>query len=207
MFHLFFTAFLLGVVFNAAPGAILAESIRRGLKGGFAPALAIQIGSLVGDALWVVLGLSGAAFLISIPYVQTPLAIIGALLLAYLAYESFKDGRKPLPKLDEVSTANQNKVALLTGASLSISNPLNITYWAALGGTISTLTTENPTTEHFVVFISGFMLSSVIWCFVAAGAIGIMRKRLNTALWKILNYGCGIGLGALSFVVFTGLTP
>ena len=84
MFHLFFTAFLLGVVFNAAPGA---------------------------------------AFLITIPYVQTPLAIIGALLLAYLAYESFKDGLKPLPKTDEASAATQALVYTVLMTKLPPPNP------------------------------------------------------------------------------------
>ena len=57
MRELFVTAFLLGLIFNITPGAILVESLRRGIKGGFMPALAIQIGSLVGDALWLLLGL------------------------------------------------------------------------------------------------------------------------------------------------------
>ena len=81
MIDLFAYAFFLGVLFNAAPGAILAESLRRGLAGGFAPALSVQIGSLVGDGVWVVLGLLGAATLVALPYVATPLTLCGSLLL------------------------------------------------------------------------------------------------------------------------------
>ena len=59
MTTLFISAFVLGLVFNAAPGAVFAETIRRGVCGGYRPALAVQIGSLVGDALWAILGLVG----------------------------------------------------------------------------------------------------------------------------------------------------
>jgi chemosensory pili system protein ChpE len=51
MLTLFLAAFMLGLVFNAAPGAVFAETIRQGVRGGFRPALAVQCGSLVGDAL------------------------------------------------------------------------------------------------------------------------------------------------------------
>jgi chemosensory pili system protein ChpE len=47
---LLIAAFLLGLVFNAAPGAVFAETVRRGATGGFRAALALQVGSLVGDA-------------------------------------------------------------------------------------------------------------------------------------------------------------
>ena len=36
---LFFAALLFGIVFCLSPGAVLAETLRRGLKGGFRPAL------------------------------------------------------------------------------------------------------------------------------------------------------------------------
>ena len=40
---LFGMAFLLGLIFNAAPGAVFAETIRRGVDGGYRPALAVPM--------------------------------------------------------------------------------------------------------------------------------------------------------------------
>ncbi len=194
MTELFLSAFALGVIFNAAPGAILTESMRRGLRGGFAPALAVQIGSLAGDALWVVLGLMGAATLILIPHVQIPLSVAGALLLAWLAYESFSDSRSEMPDLSTTSDTADTKGALWAGVALSISNPLNIAYWAALGGVISTLSGEQPEWVHFAIFIVGFMLSSVLWCFFAASVIAYTRVRLSERLWRVLHVVCGAAL-------------
>ncbi|XDZ65653.1 LysE family transporter [Alphaproteobacteria bacterium LSUCC0684] len=191
---LFLYAFMLGLVFNAAPGAILAESLRRGLKGGFMPAMAVQIGSLVGDGLWVMLGLAGAAALISISYIKIPLMLSGAILLGYLAWQSFRDSRMPMPDLNATASVKQSRGAMATGVALSVSNPLNITYWAALGGTIAAVIGETPRFSHYLVFIAGFMFSSVLWCFIASGMIAWTRARLTPRLWRLLHLGCGLGL-------------
>jgi chemosensory pili system protein ChpE len=49
---LFWTAFALGLAFCAPPGAVTAETLRRGIHRGFAGALFLELGSLVGDATW-----------------------------------------------------------------------------------------------------------------------------------------------------------
>ncbi|PYR24022.1 MAG: chemotaxis protein, partial [Acidobacteria bacterium] len=64
MLTLLITAFVLGLVFNATPGPVFAETVRQGVRGGFRSALAVQLGSLVGDALWAVVGLTGVGLLL-----------------------------------------------------------------------------------------------------------------------------------------------
>ena len=190
---LFCYAYLLGLLFNAMPGAILIESLRRGLKGGFGPALAVQIGSLAGDGLWVVLGVAGAAGIILIPYAVLPLTVFGTALIGYLAWQSLRDSRSPMPDY-RASTASDSRKALLSGVSLSISNPLNIVYWAALGGTIAAVTQSHPRPIDHAIFIGGFMCSSFLWCFFAAWLIGMAHRRINQLWWSRLHLLCGLGL-------------
>ena len=45
MLGVFATAFALGLVFNAAPGPVFAATVRYGARGGFRPALLVQLGS------------------------------------------------------------------------------------------------------------------------------------------------------------------
>jgi threonine/homoserine/homoserine lactone efflux protein len=205
MTELFFYAFFLGALFNAAPGAILTESLRQGIKGGFMPALAVQIGSLVGDGLWVVLGLLGVAALITIPAVIVPLMICGALLLGWLAWQSLLDSMKPMPDLDTTASLAESRGAMTIGIALSISNPLNIIYWAALGGTIAAFTSQTPKALDFAVFIIGFMSSSVLWCFIASGMIVFTRSKLTPGLWRCLHLGCSIGLLLLMVFVINNI--
>ncbi len=81
----FLQAFILGLIFNAAPGVVFTETIKRGMNGGFFPSLNVQIGSLVGDATWAILGLLGIGILLNIEFLKIPLSTIGILYLLYLA--------------------------------------------------------------------------------------------------------------------------
>lgn len=89
MWVLFFSAFVLGLIFNAAPGAVFAETVRQGARGGFKPALMVQLGSLVGDASWAILGLIGVGLLLQLDVLRIPVGIAGALYLFWLAWESW----------------------------------------------------------------------------------------------------------------------
>ena len=64
MVSLFVSAFGVGLAFCAPPGVITAEALRRGLSRGFWSALLLELGSLIGDAAWAALALTGAALLV-----------------------------------------------------------------------------------------------------------------------------------------------
>ena len=184
-------AFLLGLVFNATPGAIFAESLRRGLRGGYAPALSVQLGSLVGDVTWAVLGLAGSAVLFQLPLLQVPLALAGTVLLAWLGWQALKDawhGDLPVPGVED------GRAAFVTGAAMSLGNPWNIVYWAALGGVLAGLGVGEPRPVDYALFLAGFTASSVAWCFVCAGAIAWLRRLLTPVLYRALNLACGLVL-------------
>ena len=200
MIELFISAMALGFLFNAAPGAIFTESLRRGIKGGFKSALYVQFGSLVGDLIWAVIGLGGAAVLFEIDAIKIPMAIFGGVLLAWLAFNSFVDATKKIPSIN-LTLKQDDKTELTLGAVLSLSNPINITYWAGMAGTITTLGVKEPTGQAFIVFLGGFMLSSIIWCFLCAGFISFVRKAINQTGWVLINISCGIGLAYFSIYV------
>jgi len=200
MIELFISAMALGFLFNAAPGVIFTESLRRGLKGGFKSALYVQFGSLVGDLIWAILGLGGAAVLFEIDAIIIPMAIFGGILLAWLAFNSFVDATKKIPSIN-LTLKQDDKTELTLGAVLSLSNPINITYWAGMAGTITTLGVKEPTGQAFIVFLGGFMLSSIIWCFLCAGFISFVRKAINQTGWVLINISCGIGLAYFSIYV------
>ncbi len=206
MFELFVAAFFLGLLFNVVPGAVFAETLRRGLRGGYGPAFAVQVGSLVGDFTWAVLGLAGAGALFALPHVETPLALAGAALLLWLAAQSVRDGLAPVPVFDPNEPAGAaDKTGIAVGAAMSLSNPMNITYWAGLGGTIAVLAPGHAGWQPFAVFLAGFMASSLLWCFVCAGLVAATRRMIGPFLWRTLNFGCAAGLAAFAVLVVARL--
>ncbi|SKA75724.1 chemosensory pili system protein ChpE [Thiothrix eikelboomii] len=197
MTSLFITAFFLGLVFNAAPGAVFAESMRRGIKGGYYPALYVQIGSLVGDATWAILGLLGAGFLMQLPATKIPLTVIGGIYLAYLGIQSLKESYSTDIKKETLSSGDSSD--MMAGVTISLTNPANIFYWAALGSILVSLGVQEPTLVHYVVFFTGFMTSSIMWGFLCAGFIHLMHKSMPDYVVRIINLVCGLTLIFLSF--------
>ena len=186
----FIQAFILGLLFNAAPGVVFAETIKRGINGGFFPALYVQIGSLAGDALWAILGLLGIGILLNIDILKYPLSIIGIIYLIYLAYDSFISSNVKYEKI-VVSKSIKNN-ALKSGIFLSITNPQNIAYWAALGSSFGALGIAEPQTSHYFIFFFGFISSSILWCFVCALAVEKIFKYTNSVIKKYIFRICTI---------------
>lgn len=196
MTTLFLSAFLLGLVFNAAPGAVFAETIRQGAHGGFRPALAVQIGSLVGDALWAVLGLVGVGLLLQLQWLRWPVGVAGVVYLLWLALDAWRAASQEFAI--DGSAAVQRQRALRAGVTLSVTNPQNIAYWAAMGSAMGAVGVQHPTGADYGVFFAGFMVSSVVWAFFCAAVVDRLFKRAG-ARWARVTYKlCALAFLALA---------
>lgn len=203
MLTIFFYALVFGFVFCLSPGAVLAETLRRGLLHGFTPALLVQIGSLVGDAVWAVIGLTGIALLIQHDAVRVPLTIVCALYLAWLGVQSLRDAWR-LPHAED-APASSGKNALAVGAAISLANPKNIVYWGALGSALSGIVGATPSHRQTLMFFAGFMLASVLSCFLIAALVNVLRQNASP-FWQRISYGtCGLVLMYLAVLAVDGL--
>ncbi|GAB4560229.1 MAG: LysE family translocator [Rhizobacter sp.] len=196
MTTLFISAFLLGLVFNAAPGAVFAETIRQGARGGFRPALAVQVGSLVGDALWAVLGLVGIGLLLQLQWLRWPVGVAGVVYLLWLATDAWRAAGKEFSVSDTGEV--QRRQALRAGVTLSVTNPQNIAYWAAMGSAMGAVGVHQPTSLDYGVFFAGFMVSSVVWAFFCAAVVDRLFRRAG-ARWARVTYKlCALAFLALA---------
>ncbi len=194
---LFMTAFIMGLAFCGPPGAVFAMSARRGTAHGFSAALMVLFGSLVGDAVWAVVGLSGAGILMQIPAVRGVIGIAGAALLAWLGLQALRDAwQNRQPPAAPPSVGND----FTTGAVLSLTNPQAVAYWIAFGGSIQVLIGHAATFLEFAVFFGGFMIACVVYCFAAAALISGARRLLTDRLYRSVNAVCGAALAG--FAVF-----
>src|SRR5688500_15202852 len=128
----FALAFSLGLVFNAAPGAVFAQTVKQGVRGGFRSALAVQLGSLTGDAVWAVLGLGSIGLLLQSSALRLPIGIAGVIYLSWLAWDSWRAADREFA-VQSASSKDAISGPLRSGVLLSLTNPQNVAYWAALG--------------------------------------------------------------------------
>jgi chemosensory pili system protein ChpE len=193
----FLAAFALGILFNAAPGAVFAETVRQGVRGGFSPAFAVQVGSLVGDALWAALGLAGIGLLLQMASLRLPIGLAGATYLVWLAWDSWRAANHEFSIAVKDPTSSTRK-ALRTGVLLSVTNPQNIAYWAAVGSALGAVGISDPAPTDYLVFFAGFMASSIVWCFFCAAMVDRLFRSVGAA-WARLTYrACAIALVALA---------
>jgi chemosensory pili system protein ChpE len=190
MLTLFVSAFLLGLIFNAAPGAVFAETIRQGVRGGYRPALLVQLGSLVGDALWAVLGLVGVGLLVQSESLRVPVGIAGMLYLLWLSYDSWRASSIEFGRQVDASAASTK--ALRAGVLLSVTNPQNVAYWAALGSAMGAVGVHEPTASHYGTFFAGFMLSSIVWAFVCAALVASVFRHATGGWAKLTYRACAV---------------
>jgi threonine/homoserine/homoserine lactone efflux protein len=193
---IFATAFVLEIIFCAIPGAVTAEALRRSISRGFRPSLMVQIGSIVGDTVWAVIALVGLAFIVESPPVRLGLGLAGCAFLLYLAYEAFREARRgemPQPK------PGQEGGDFMTGALLSLGNPFQVAFWLSIGATTIAAIAPNPQAIHYIVFMFGFELAAVLWCFFFAYAVAYGRKYVTPRTFRAIEVICCV------FLAYVGL--
>lgn len=197
MLALLASAFGLGLIFNAAPGPVFAETVRQGVRGGYAPALAVQIGSLAGDALWALLGLAGVGLLLQLQSLRVPIGIAGAAYLLWLAWDAWRASTREfiVPVIDEKA---HSRKAVRSGVLLSLTNPQNVAYWAAIGTALGALGVQEPTASDYTIFFAGFMASSLVWSFFFAALVDRALRRADARWARITYRACAIAFLALA---------
>ena len=113
----------------------------------------MQLGSLVGDALWAALGLIGIGLLLQLDWLRWPIGVCGVLYLLWLARDSWRSAGEEF----SIAPTHQGapKSALRAGVLLSVTNPQNIAYVAALGTAMSTLGVHELSLRDCAVFLRG----------------------------------------------------
>jgi len=197
MLTLIAAAFGLGLVFNAAPGPVFAETVRRGVRGGFRPALAVQLGSLAGDALWAVLGLAGVGLLVQQESLRVPIGIAGVVYLLRLARESWQASNREFA-VNLPGHGGHSHEALRSGVLLSLTNPQNVAYWAAMGSALGAVGVREPTVFDYAGFFTGFMLSSIVWAFLFAALVDRLLGGAGVRWAQITYRACAVAFVALA---------
>ncbi len=170
--------------------------MRRGISHGWGAALRVELGSLVGDGLWALIALVGAAVLFQNPLVTLLLGFFGCGLLLRFAWDAWQASRSDV----QVAAANNKRGNhFVAGAMLSLSNPQNITAWLGMSGVIVALGFLDPEPLHILVFFSGFMIAQACWCFFFATVVEFGRRLLSQRLFRWINLACAV------FLAYMGL--
>jgi chemosensory pili system protein ChpE/L-lysine exporter family protein LysE/ArgO len=192
-----------GLVFNATPGPVFAETVRQGVRGGFRSAFAVQVGSLIGDAVWAIIGLAGVGLLSRVEVLRTPIGVAGVTYLLWLAWTAWQSSRGEV-RMD-IGAETTHRRALRSGVLLSVTNPQNIAYWAAIGSALRTIGLTEPTLTDNLTFFAAFMLSSTVWAFFLSALVDQVFRRVGLAWARMTYRACAIALLVLALAMLRQL--
>jgi threonine/homoserine/homoserine lactone efflux protein len=194
---------LLALAYCAAPGPVLAETARRGLNHGFRAALAVELGSMAGDALWVCLMFVGAAALAQAGGVRLAASAAGGLFLLWLGARALSSARGKRPPKNSGVVVEQ---AFATGAAMSVASPYALPFWVAVSGSLSGYGVSSAGALGYTVFSAAFMLTCFVFALLAAGAISWGRRFVRPRFFFAVDLVGGlvfVGIG-LNLLFFAG---
>ena len=195
LINLAISSVTLGIAFCAPPGIVTAETIRRGMVKGYWSALLIQLGSLIGDATWAILALSGGAFLVQNIPARLVLGILGIVLLLRLSWSALRGawkGVQPKP----IYTTNRND--FMTGVVLSLSNPFAVVFWLSVGSSTVFSLIPEPQFVHFSIFFFSFMAGALGYSFLLACLVSRGRRMVGPGLFRWVNGICALFLAGFA---------
>lgn len=191
--------FLLAIGQCLTVGPVNAEALRRGLTGGFRAALAVELGSCIGDGLWAALALAGLGTLFAFQVMDVAGTLAGATLLGWLAIRGWQEAA--LAVMDPTATRGQHTrlPAFWAGALLGIANPSSAAFWAGLGATLLAGGLPVHGAGALIQFASGYYVALLFWCFVFAAAVWQAGLRLPVwvQIWLQRAVACLLGLFAV----------
>jgi chemosensory pili system protein ChpE/L-lysine exporter family protein LysE/ArgO len=90
---------------------------------------------------------------------------------------------------------------------LSLTNPQNIAFWAAVGSAMGALGVADPGPEHYAAFFAGFMASSLAWAFACAALVARLFRGASAGWVKATYRLCAAALLALALASLRDLAP
>ncbi len=199
----------MAITLCAPPGPVAMETVRRGMRGGFRPALYVQLGSVIGDMAWCALALAGLAPLVQVGWVRIVLAVAGVGLLLYLGLTGIRDALKSQGPSVDLTKAHDGRGAFRSGVAISMANPTAIAFWLSFGGLMVAAGVAGASREQTAAFMLGYVGATLAWCFVMALAVRWGQRLLKPIVFRWVTFACSASLlvfgVALAWSVFQPL--
>lgn len=183
----------MGLLLSLIVGPVFFALIQNSVTNGFKYAVAMALGILVSDAIYVCLSYSGVSALSNLPHIETWLGYAGGIFMIGFGVVSFVKKGLTRPNTAGITLNKAKKrIGFLKGFSLNGINPFVLLFWASIAGLVQIKD------EYTVADVWGYYMGILMTVFLidVAKAYGANKiKRYITAkLMMYLNRGVAIVL-------------
>ena len=190
----------LGFVSAIPVGPTQIEIAKRSLHNHLRAAVMVVLGSISSDSMYGVIALFGVAPFFSNQKAVAIFELCGAVILWVLAFLTLREGAKPHLLEFTPSFLKSRRIALITGFSLSIVNPMMIFWWLVgvqIVRHLDLVDTFTPALSLSFVLCGALGLATYLTAL--AVALHWAKKFFSTKAMKKIYVGLGFVLIALSF--------
>lgn len=192
----------LGLTLAAPIGPVNSVRLDKGIKNGFWHAWIVGFGSMLADALFMLLIYIGLVNFLNIPVVQIFLWLFGAIILTYSGVESIMSAKNV-----SLSYYSRRKDSLLrsflVGFLMSITSPLSILFWLGIYGSILAKTVTAYGTSHLLLYSSMIFVGLMLWDLFVASLTTGLRRYLNEGMLMVISVISGASL--VGFGIYFGI--
>ena len=193
---------IVGLAVAAPVGPIGLLVIRRSIADGRTVGLATGLGAAAADALYALCGALGiAAAVAGASWIEVPMRIVGAVLLAGFGIRALLAARRAEEAAPEEAKEGETRATLLRAFAgtfvLTITNPATILSFAAVAASLGV--GRGSVTGALLLTVSVFVGSAAWWLLLSAAAAAL-RHRLGPRARRALHAASGVILIAFAIV-------
>lgn len=200
--NLLISYILLGFTLAAPIGPVNSARLDKGIKNGFWHAWIVGTGSMIADAIFMLLIYLGLVQFLNYSIVQVFLWLFGGFILIYSGIENIMSASKI-----RLRSMTRNKDSLFScfilGFIMSITSPLSILFWLGIYGSILAKTVTTYGSSQLLIYSSMIFLGLILWDICIAGLTSGFRRFLNETTLLIISLISGFSL--IGFGIYFGL--
>lgn len=179
---------ILGLSITAPIGPTNVELIRRGTREGPRATVAFWLGVMVALVIYLLLVVFGLSFLTESPLFNTLLTGFGVIVLAYLAYSSFKDYAAGGEIAAEAEASGNRH--FVPGIVLTLSNPAVLLLWTGIMG--ADLAASRASMGEGLLLSLGILIGVAVFFVALTAVIHYGRRLLQRRYLRYVSLVAGI---------------
>lgn len=209
MIRAIYTGLLTGIAIAIPMGPAGLESVRLTITKGFKYGIMLAAGSLIADAIDVMLINFGLLELIKTNrLLEVFFWVLSGVIVFYIGFKEIRKrkklsgdvtGNKDGELKDSIDKKEGEHIPLLTGFIINISNPMTHFFWLTLSSTVIRVWRDYGKLTYFifaVAMLTGMFISLFIINFIASKGKKVATPKLSGKFSVLLEYGiAAIGIG------------